>query len=542
MSRFNMKTSYIAFGTVATLAAALAACSGGGGTSPTPSAGNNTVAAPPTSFGTSNVTGPTGTVKVAVVIPQHSSTTSGEGSPLAKRIHAQHGAKHADAHIRSMANTSPTALVRTTGVQINKYAAQNESARRSAQYVSSATGYMEFIVTDAANQNVVLDQVIYCSGGTCNGNYGVPVGTGYNVSLFLYDYCGYLLSAGTASGVAVTQGATTQVAITLNGVVAFLDVYANANQRPFIADAMYAQSFGVGVQLLDADYNVITTPGQPIDESLTPVTSITLSVSGSSNDLTPTQDQTLTVSPLAPGASPIPYAYTSTNYSYAGTGSESQINWSATAVTSGSPIVANVASWGTYTGGYSTGYDNVGVTQVQLIVTNPEGFPNPLGSPGYYAPGNGPGLNPLPGSSPSPSPSSSSGNQNQNNLAIPQFAQTNWNTWALEFPQLYNPGTGFAGLQEYNAYYNIAIPFTGTVTLTDNGGCSNVATYSNGPLSFNAGNTIVNLTAFDRTNLGPSNSCQIIATDNSVFSRTAYLNVFYDNPTLTIQSHARSAK
>jgi len=41
---------------------------------------------------------------------------------------------------------------------------------------------------------------------------------------------------------------------------------------------------------------------------------------------------------------------------------------------------------------------------------------------------------------------------------------------------------------------------------------------------------------------GPSNSCVVTATDSSGFSRSAQLEIFYDNPSLTIQSHARSAK
>jgi hypothetical protein len=562
MSRNKMKTSYIAFGTVATLAAALAACSGGGGGSvPTAPAGTGNLAAPPTSFGTS-VTGPTGTVKVSVVIPQRSGATSARSA----RMHKLFGPKHADAHIRSMANTSPTASVRKVGAQINKYAAQVEATnRRNSQYVSPSTYYMEFVVTDSTNQNVVLDQAIYCGGGTCTGNYGVPVGTGYNVSLFLYDDCDYLLSVGTASGVAVTQGATTQVPITLNGVAAYVDVGPNANQSPFIADPSEAQTFNVGVALIDADYNTITTPGRPVDESFTPITGISVVLSdGDGNtpsDVTPNATQTLTVSPLTPGASPVPYAYTTSNYTYAGTGLEKNVYWSATTTSSGNPTVPNVATGtcapyyngcGPYSPNghtYASGSNYIAVTKVQLIFTNPEGFPNPEGSPGYYSPGQG-SLNPPPSSSPSPNPSGSPGpnpsgspgNQNSD-LFVPQFSQADTNLWALEFPSLYNPGTGYVGLEEYNAWYGIAIPVTATVTLSDNGGCSNVVGYVNSPFSFTAGNAIVNLTAFDRTQAGPSSGCQLVATDNSVFSRTAYLNVYYDNPSLTIQNrHVRSAK
>jgi len=564
MKRISMRNSYIAFGTIATLAAALAACSGGG-SSPSPSVGNSNLQAPPQSFGApTTITGPAGNVTLSITIPQR----SGASAARSAAIHKLYGPKHADAHIRSMANTSPTASVRAVGAQINRYAAQLEASnRRGAQYIAYGTRYMELVITDASN-NVVVDKANYCYGTTCTGSYSVPVGTGYHVSLFLYDDCAYLLSVGTVAGVNVTQGATTPVTITLNGVAAYVDVEPNSPLNPFIADASEHQTFNVGATLIDADYNTIWAPGQPVDESLKAISGISVVLTDSNGstptDVTPTATQIISVSPF-PGTSPVPYQYTTTNYTYAGVGSEKSVVWSATTTSSGSPLVASSLATGECAPSpgcgpyspngrtYASGSGHINVTPVQLIFTNPEGFLCPVGTGATPAPCSAPGqgtLNPLPGSSPSTSPSSnpsanpssSPGNQNQSNLFEPQFSQANASAWALEFPNLYNPGSGYVGLQEYSTYYQIAIPFSGTVSLTDNQGCNNVVEYGSSPLSFTAGNTNVVLTAFDRTSLGPTNTCQLVATDSSPFSRTAYLSVYYDNPSLTIQSHARSAK
>ena len=102
----------------------------------------------------------------------------------------------------------------------------------------------------------------------CQGTFAVPVGTGYNVSLFLYDDCGYLLSAGTASGVNVTASASpVPVAIALNGVVAYYR-HHREHDFPFVGDPSEAQTFTLNVAPLDADYYNYSTA--PTSNTITP--------------------------------------------------------------------------------------------------------------------------------------------------------------------------------------------------------------------------------------------------------------------------------
>jgi hypothetical protein len=406
---------------------------------------------------------------------------------------------------------------------------------------------MEVVVTDSTNSQWLADDTIYCTPfqNTCSsGNLSVPVGSNYNVSLFLYDsYCAYLLSAGSTSGVNVTASATpVPVAITLNPVVDYFDVETDASQ-PFINDASEAQTFHVTVTPMDADGNAETNPGVLIDgPSFKPITSVTLSLENQAYDITPSGNQTLTVPVLAsPSPSPVPYVLPSAQYTFAGTGGDGNFYFYATAVLGSTPIVPSVA-YGPYGDGYSQdteyGYLPLSAIPVELIFTNPEGFPNPEGSPGYFPPGNPPD-GPY---APSPAPSG------QNNFFDPQFLQVNGNTWGFEFPQLNNgQGSGYLGIQEVAEAPSspFPIPFGGTINFTDNGGCSGVFSYpSPGPQSYSSPDPVYGLiiqgSAFNLT--GPSNSCQVTATDNSAYSRTAYFNVYYDSSTLTIQSHGRGTK
>src|ERR1019366_6605315 len=114
---------------------------------------------------------------------------------------------------------------------------------------------MEFVITTGGN-SVLLDSTAPCSisASTCSGSFTVPVGSGYTASLFLYDNCDYLLSAGTASNVSVVAGVNPTLNITLNGVVAYLDITTTAT-TPFLGDPSAAQpSFTVNVTPLDAGY------------------------------------------------------------------------------------------------------------------------------------------------------------------------------------------------------------------------------------------------------------------------------------------------
>jgi hypothetical protein len=547
MKRFDMKQAYIAIGAIATLGAALAACSGGGGSGTTPAApGAGAPQSIPTAFGQNNFTGTAGTMSVSIVIPARGARAS--ATTLA-RIHSIFGPKHADAHIRSMANTARSSVVRAMGAKINYAGTLTESSRRGAQYVSPATYYMEVVVTDSTNSQWLADDTIYCNGAgsTCNsGNLSVPVGSNYNVSLFLYDgYCGYLLSAGSTSGVTVSASATpVPVTITLNPVVDYFDVETDAS-TPFINDASEAQSFHVSVAPVDADGYYETNPGVLIDgPSFKPIVQVSIQLQGSPapTDIFPGTAQTISVPTLAsPSPSPVPYVLPTVLYTFAGTGGDGSFDYAATAVLGGNPIVPNVA-YGTYGAGYSTDteYGQVGYTpvSVKLIFTNPEGFPNPEGSPGYFPPGTAPD-GPY---APSPAPSG------QNNFFDPQFLQVNSNTWGFEFPQLNNgQGSGYLGVQEIAQAPSspFPIPFSGTINFTDNGSCSGVFSYpSPGPVNYSSPDPVYGLiiqgSAFDLT--APSSSCQMTATDSSGYSRKAYFNVYYDSSTLTIQSHARGTK
>jgi hypothetical protein len=539
MRRIEMRTTYIAFGTLVALAATLAACSGGGsGTTPAAlsNAGTNSGASasatvPPT-FGQNNFTGPTGTVSVTIKIPQ----TAGHASAAAiARIHAKYGPKHADAHIRSMANTGASAVVRAMGARINANGQATESSRRGAQYVSPSTYYMEFVVTDSTNSTYLVDHTVDCSGGQCTGNFAVPVGTNYNVSLFLYDsYCAYLLSAGTTGGVNVTASATpVPVAITLNPVVDYFDVETSAST--FINDASKAQTFMLTVTPLDADNNIETTPGVLLNSSFQQITAVLLQVPVGFGALTSGADQTLTV-PTLSNASPAPYGMTSSSYTFKGTTSDSEIIWSAYPVASAPPIVETVAT-GPNGNGYNTSASYGELDEyplpVQLIFTNPNGYPMP-----------GQGNN---------------GSQPYQVLFNPQSTSGNPTYFALEFPSLFtNNGSGALGLLEQaiptpypsgsGSPSPIPVPYTGNIVLSDNGACSELIAYptpapstSPFPYSALANPPYIVATSFNQASPSPG-TCVMEASDTSAQGRQAYLQIYYDSSNLTIQSHARTTK
>jgi hypothetical protein len=213
------------------------------------------------------------------------------------------------------------------------------------------------------------------------------------------------------------------------------------------------------------------------------------------------------------------------------------------------PIVPDVHTFGcACTGAY--GQLTVGVIPVELVYTNPEGFPTPPGQNAYY-------------NTPIPQPSSSG---NPTFQFVPQFAYQGGNTWAFEFPGLNNgQGGGILGLQEIAvptpapspsgssspspAPSPFPIPFSGTITLVDNGLCTGVFQYGgSSPLPYNSpGNfgLIISGSADNLSSPSPGNGnppCTVIATDNSAQSRQANLQIYYDSSTLTIQSNARRTK
>jgi hypothetical protein len=549
MKRLDIRNSFIALGTISIV---LAACSGGGGGSSTTPAlvGNpnvNVTAQPGQQV--NNVGGPTAPMSITIRIPQRPQLSAA----IRAKLHKQYGPKHADAHIRSIANTSPTASIRTAGQAINRAAAAAEG-RRGAQYVGSQTSEMEFILSTGSG--IAYDSLYPCSNvsGTCTGVFNVPLGT-YTASLLLYDDCGYLLSAGSTAGVVVTAGTNSPLTISLDGVVAYFDVETNAS-TPFIADASEAQSFSVTVTPADADYNQITTPGTLIDESLTVIGGVSISHDPSlSPDVSPSTSPTLM--PIPAGPSPLPSATpvactgaTVCTFSFAetftfyGTGTESNVNFTSTYFTTGSPIVPFLGSaGGAYGYGVSTGviccentYKPSGTLSiqnvpVQLIITNPMGLPNPQGSPGYYI--------------------NSSGQ-----IFDPQFAQVygsqgngldSGGLWLIEFPGLMNAGPGTFGFQEVTVSQSpLPIPFNGNITFSDNGLCSGVLAYpSSAPYASpdpNYGKEVT-LNAYNLSSPNPGSNntpCIMTGTDSSTQGRAASLAVLYDSSTLTIQNHARA--
>jgi hypothetical protein len=495
-----MRTTLVAIGAVGTLCLAVAACGGGGsGTSP--------VAAPAPTMSAmviapvTNGSGTTSKMTVSITIP---SRTSHPNATARAALIAKLGNRATDQHIRTMSNTSPSASIRAVGTQLLAAGrAYTKSTGRAPEYVSPDTYYMELVLTSGAT--VAFDQPVQCQAqsNTCTATFNVPVGTNLTASLFLYDSCDYLLSAGATSNVTVTTSGPNNVNITLNGLVAYLEVEPQPQSTPFVGDPSQAQSnFPVTIIPVDADYQQILTPGTLIDNTFTSITSISvtpLTLDQNSNPVT-----NVDVTPSGSTSITVPANLTiSQNYSYAGTGPESYIEWTASAVTSGSPLVPNVAS-GPGGTGYTanapqTGTSTEPVTLVLLTWTNPLGYPITT------------------------------------QTGSPNFTQT-WNygnptTAQIEFPSLLEAGPGSLGVNDSLPGYN------GTITFTDNGQCSGVISYPTPmPYSTLQSSPYVLLTAY--TLVAPESGCTVTASDG--IGHSANLNVYYDNESLTIQGKARS--
>jgi hypothetical protein len=524
-----MRNTLIALGAIGSLAAALAACGGGGsGTTPATLAPAAVPSGVPLPNTVSNFTGPSSRITVSIAIPQHTLASAA----VKAKIQAQYGSRLNNARVRTMWNVSPSATMRTWAQAQNRLAYHYEqSTHRDPTFVSGYTGYMEFVLSDT-NSDVLVDQTVQCHDGTCTMSINAPVGSGFVASLYLYDYCGYLLSAGSTSNVAVTTGTNPPLTILLDGVVYYFDLETTAN-TPLIDDVSQAQTFGVNIYPYDIDYENITTPGTLVDYTLTPITGVDLSVD--QPDPHPTGTTLVAVPTAVPSPYPSVAAITlSKSYTFAGTTNESgSVDFTAVPVTSGNPVTPNLYSYGYSYPTQASTKISLTALPVQLIWTNPAGFPNPEGSPGYYVP--------------SPSPSGNT------NTFIPQFSQIATNIWAFEFPSLNNgQGGGQLGLQEIAVQPSsapIPIPFGGSINLTDTL-CSGVFSYpSPGPLAYPSPppsyGLVFNVSAFNLAspNPGPSGTpCTVQATDNSVQARTAYLNVYYDSSSLTIQSRARGTK
>ncbi len=505
-----MRTTFYTLGAAAVIGSVLTACGGGSSSSSQSTVPLPSSSIPPVVQGITP-TGPTAPMTITIAIPQHVTTTAAAHALVSKRIHALYGAKSSDSRIRTMANTSPSASIRQAGAQLEKSAKQIElKTGRSPEYVSPGTYYMELVMSSGATN--VSDQTAYCSvsSNQCSATFNVPVGTGFTAALYLYDDCDYLLSAGAASNVTIVSGSNAPLTITLNPVVAYFDVTATAT-TPFIADPSQAQTFNVSVTPLDAEYynnsqqNVVTTPGVLVDSTFHQITSVTLALSSAYPDVTPSGPQTLNVPVLAQNSINT-YTFPTTSYTFGGTGTEGSVVWTATPNTVGSPIVPTNErgpySDGTPSPGTNVGSLSITDNPVALSWTNPQGYPQSSGDPVIASQGTG----------------------------------TNVTYWSAEFPNPANTSTYTFGLNEN-------IPFSGNITLSDNGQCvsSVVSSYTPtlGTYPFSQLNTspYVLITMNSSSNTA---ACIVTATDDAATPRSTQLQIFVDSSTLTIQNKARA--
>lgn len=485
-----MRTTFIALGAIGSLGAILAAGCGGGGSSSTPS----TVSSPaPLSSinpnqGVNNFTGPSSQVTVSINVPARAPVSKA----IRSKLHQLYGPRSLDKNVRSMANTSPTASIRAAGLQQDRWSqGVFQRTGRDPSFVSNATTFMEFVLTDV-NNNVLVDQTGGCTTGNCTHTFTVPIGTSYTATLYLYDNCDFLLSAGSVGNVSVVAGVNPGLTITLNGVVTYFDVETTGATTPFLADPSGAQSFNVTVTPLDVDFNghtTVTTPGVLIDSTFTQITSVNLALDPTATDVTPAGTTSVPVPPnliLAPTA-----------YSFSGTGTETQVMWTATPVTTGVPIVPSFNTWGSP---QTTAARTLTITDnaPTLTWTNPNNYPLASGDP--------------------------------------QFAATSATNWNVEFPLQTNSNSYTFGLNE-----NATVGFTSITLSAANCGISPVivASYNPAVPGTYLYSALSGGVQFTMGSTGPTSTCVVTATDDAVPARTATLSFFTDSSNLTIQSKTR---
>lgn len=205
---------------------------------------------------------------------------------LPQRPHASSStARRTTARVRTMADTSPTAAVRAAAAQL--------AAGRKPAYVSSSTENAEFVVTGGTPLATIDETAQTCTqgqggGGYCSAVFDAPIGTGYSMTLYLYDYNYQLLSVGTLSNVTIVEGTANSLSFTLNGVVAAIQLSDDLPKDPTTGnevlvggDTLGETTYNVWVSaLLDADDNTInyaaSVPGTVIDYTLAPIQSIAL--------------------------------------------------------------------------------------------------------------------------------------------------------------------------------------------------------------------------------------------------------------------------
>lgn len=221
--------------------------------------------------------------------------------------------------------------MRAAGLKQNLWAqAFQKSNGRSPQYVSPNTYWMEFVMSSGST--IQVDEVVYCSvsSNQCVGNFDAPIGTGLTASLFLYDNCGFLLSAGSVGSQTITAGAANAISITLNGVV---DHFALVPSTSLYAGAQFATAFGLALTAFDAENQGITLPGVPIDATFTQIASVNVQPTNSPGGITPT-----TVNIAIPG-DPTQLSTFPAGFSWDGTGGAGSVGFTAIPVTTGSPLI-----------------------------------------------------------------------------------------------------------------------------------------------------------------------------------------------------------
>jgi hypothetical protein len=504
MNRTALKNSLCAASACAVLGLMLTAC-GGGGSSATPqSGGASTVTVPSIPATTvNNFSGPTSKLTVSITIPSR--------TPASAAVHAKMKKLYGHKNVRSMANTSPSASIRALGVQQNRSAqAYEKSTGRRPDFISSSTQAIEFVLSDQFNSTIV-DQEQTCNEGngqtTCTMTIDAPLGNNFTASLFLYDnFCGFLLSAGSTSGINVVAGTNPTVNITLNGVVSFVDVEQTGATLPLQEDSTLAQTMNVTVTPMDADMNVITaTPANTVlvNNNFVQITQYQLSTAAT--DASPAQNPN-TPSDLCVNACPGSSNTTvnvaanltvpATTFAFSGTGFEQDETIIASAIAPGNALTPSLFDLGTFTGSVN-GQLDLPTTAAQL-----QWVPQ-TASAGVFA------------------------------LSGASQGVTDFN---LEFPSPNNNSSPEFSLNE-------TIPgLASNVTIGDNGACGSTVGSYMPTLGFYPLTTI-NTSPYFQINMnsvGPTATCVITASDDASTLHQAVLFVYTDSSSVTVQSKIRS--
>jgi hypothetical protein len=479
-----MFSRLLATGAAGTLAVMLTAC-GGGGSSATPAAQPAPQITPPPNTSQSVSNGPTGKMTISIKVPAKKQASSAIRAAMHKRL----GQRSKNPMVRQMANTSPTATIRKLGEQLNSFAKAIElSGRRAPAYISPDTQYMEVVVSDTSNTNVLSDSTATCNVNACANTFDVAIGNNVNVTVYLYDFCGYLLSAGTIGPINITVGTNGGQTITLNPVVYAYVIGSDATQ--FYSDPAASQNFNLTLDAVDADNDYIAgngSLGTLMDSSFNAITSVDLTTSA------------IDVTPALTNLTPQPpnNAFITTAMHFAGTGAETSIQFTTVTHSGLTPLVPNLSNY-SFPRGTNEGYLSASVTTPELDWTNVNNYNGGTGG-------------------------------------FPRFtfqSSGNPSSATIEFPVL-NPPAIVLGLLENRS------AFSGNITLSDAGTCTGIISFNSLPTAYS---TIVgsNVTLTPNV-LGAANSgCAITATDDAATPRQSTLYFTFTNTSLTIQNKART--